>query len=106
MLNRTEMGQICADAGMPTKEESVEEMQRVLDGEKAPVERPVDRIRVSLMQFILDHWRTVRAQLTCPAKSGDPRSCFQCHDMQVVACVSDQPKDAKDKIIHGQEDPR
>lgn len=106
-LNRTELHQICEEANLSTRSDcSPVELQRVLDGEQEPRPNPMHRVRLSLMQFILDHWNTVRSQLSCPAKSGDPRSCFKCHDMQVVACVSDQPQPTQSKILHGTEETR
>ncbi len=49
----------------------------------------VDSWRHGLMNFLLDHWSVVESQLECPAKSGDPRSCFNCTDTTVLACVVD-----------------
>jgi len=51
-------------------------------------ERPVNKYRLRIMEFVLDHWEQVKPMLTCPARSGDSRACFNCTDVQVVECVS------------------
>lgn len=51
-------------------------------------EKPINKYRLRIMSFVLDHWEQVKPMLTCPAKSGDPRACFQCTDIQVVECVT------------------
>ena len=57
------------------------------DGPKLP-EKPINKYRLRIMTFVLDHWEQVKPMLTCPAKSGDPRACFGCTDVQVVECVT------------------
>ena len=60
----------------------------LLDGEASiDVANHMDDLRDALMGFLLLHWRRVQAQLSCPAKSGDPKSCFQCVDAQVIHCI-------------------
>ena len=54
-------------------------------------EHPFDSWRHGLMGFILDHWAVLEPQLTCPAKSGNPRECFGCVDTQVITCVIQNP---------------
>lgn len=58
--------------------------------EPAPIENPFDEWRDAIMRFLLDHWPVVASQLTCPAKSGDPKACYQCVDAQVLSCVVQQ----------------
>lgn len=48
---------------------------------------PIDDIRNRLMGFILKYWNRIQSQLTCPAKSGEPDSCYQCVDAQVLTCL-------------------
>jgi hypothetical protein len=50
-------------------------------------ENMFNRWRHGIMGFLLEYWSKVEAQLTCPARSKDPLSCFQCEDTQVVSCV-------------------
>jgi hypothetical protein len=61
------------------------------EAELPPCTHVVDSWRHGIMGFLLDHWQTVRSQLSCPAKSGDPRACFTCIDAQVIACVAGNP---------------
>lgn len=53
----------------------------------------MDSWRHGIMAFLLDHWEVVRSQLECPAKTGDPRSCFNCVDAQVVSCLVDNVRE-------------
>lgn len=57
------------------------------DGPTLP-EKQVNKYRLKIMTFVLDHWKQIKPMLTCPAKSGDPRACFNCTDTQVVECVT------------------
>lgn len=93
--NHTELYQICRRLGLriaPNTDK--EKMIAYLMGEEEPppCDHPVDSWRHGLMGFLLDHWQTVRSQLTCPAKSGDPRACFNCLDAQVITCIADNPE--------------
>jgi hypothetical protein len=90
--NRTELYQTCRHAGiacMPN--EPKEKLIAYLEGEAEPDSATVnefDRWRHGLMGFILEYWQKIESQLTCPARSKDPLSCFQCVDQQVVACLA------------------
>jgi hypothetical protein len=89
-FNYTELYQACRSAGIPAlPSEPREKLIRYLEGEEepAPNENMFNRWRHGLMGFILDYWPKLEAQLTCPARSKDPLSCFQCEDAQVVTCV-------------------
>jgi hypothetical protein len=88
--NRTELYQVARRQGLnvlPTT--TKEELVLLLLGEVAPPENAneIDLWRNALMAFILDNWATIRSQIDCPAKSGDPKSCYQCVDTQVLACL-------------------
>lgn len=97
--NETELYQICRKAGIPVAPTTTKEkMIAYLKGDEDPpnVENVFDGWRDAIMRFLLDHWTIVETQLTCPAKSGDPRSCYQCVDAQVISCVVQQnPHDQK-----------
>jgi hypothetical protein len=65
------------------------------DEEPEPIEEPdhpVHALRHGIMSFLLEHWRQLETQITCPAKSKDPRSCFGCIDTQVVTCLVQNPE--------------
>ena len=94
--NHTEVYQICrrlglaVDPAMPR-----DQMISFLTGDaEPPVEErnTVDSWRHGIMGFLLDNWEVVRAQLDCPAKSGDPRACFSCVDARVISCVATNPE--------------
>lgn len=54
-------------------------------------ERKVDKLRLKIMGYILDHWSQVNPLLSCPAKTKNPRACFRCTDVQVVECAFVNP---------------
>ncbi len=90
--NATELYQLCRKAKLAVlPSASKEEMAALLIGELEPIEEyhNIDSWRIALMQFVLDYWRKLETQITCPAKSRDPRACFQCTDAQVITCVVD-----------------
>jgi hypothetical protein len=99
--NHTELLQLCVRAGLQVPPATPKEMLiAYLTGEEAPPaeKNNVDTWRHGIMGFLLDHWAAVRPQLSCPAKSGDPRSCFNCEDPQVISCLVDNPDD--EHLIH------
>lgn len=93
--NHTELFQVCRRLGLPVAPSiDKETMIRLLLGEEEPNpewRNAMDSWRHGLMGFLLDNWNNVRSQLQCPAKSGDPRACFNCVDAQVVSCIVDNP---------------
>jgi len=87
--NRTELIQLCEKAGvgihpnMPT-----EDILLTFLGDKPEVENPMNIWRDAIMGFILANWERIRPQLRCPASSQDPKACYECSDMRVVACLT------------------
>jgi len=65
----------------------------IAEGEEVtlPV-REVDRVRLYIMEFILDHWTQVKPLLDCPAQTKAPRACFSCTDIQVAECALENKK--------------
>ena len=49
--------------------------------------RRVNKLRLKIMDFILDNWSQVEPLLSCPATTRSPRACYQCTDLQVVECT-------------------
>lgn len=91
--NNTELYQICRRLGFPVTPQTPR-AQRIawIMAEEEPKTKEMNEIdlwRDGLMRFLLDCWTTVEAQLTCPAKSGDPKACYQCVDAQVMFCIVD-----------------
>ena len=97
--NKTELLQILRRLGIAVPATvSKENLIQVLLGEEEADPAWVnvmDSWRHGIMGFLLDHWDVVRSQLTCPAKSGDPRACFNCVDAQVISCLTQNPGDEK-----------
>lgn len=90
--NRTELYQLCQQAGLkPLPRHTKDELLRLMVGELQidPSElHELDSWRHGLAGFVLDHWRVLQNQITCPLKSQDPLSCFGCLDAQVVTCLT------------------
>lgn len=95
--NETELLQILKRLGIAVPVGLPKEtLINVLLGEEEPDAawaNVMDSWRHGIMGFLLDHWEVVRSQLECPAKSGDPRSCFNCIDAQVISCITQNPGD-------------
>ena len=49
--------------------------------------------RHAITAFLLDHWKQIETQVTCPAKflkhpiNPNPKPCFGCTDAQVTTCL-------------------
>ncbi len=54
--------------------------------------RRIDKLRVKIMAYILEHWKQVKPLLTCPAITESPTACFTCTDMQVIECAMTNPQ--------------
>lgn len=92
-VNYTELQQLCTGAGLPVHPRmSFEDMVALLEGHLQPIEEnaPIDVWRDAIMAFVIDFWSKLHSQLTCPAKTKDPRACYGCIDQQVIACLVKQ----------------
>jgi len=49
--------------------------------------RRVNKLRLKIMEFILDNWKQVEPLLSCPARTREQRACYQCTDVQAVECA-------------------
>jgi hypothetical protein len=70
-------------------------MVALLEGaaeQEGEVDHPVDAWRDALMRFIEDYWVKIQSQITCPAKSREPKACYGCVDTQVYACLMKNPQ--------------
>jgi hypothetical protein len=95
-FNHTELYQMARRAGifvMPSA--TKEDLIKYLTGEAEPptAAHEIDQWRHGIMGFLLEHWRAMETQLTCPARTKDPRACFNCLDTQVVTCLVQNEKD-------------
>jgi hypothetical protein len=85
--NRTELYQLALDAGLSVPSTATrEEILAIYLGFKEPETNAMNKMRDDLMTFVIDHKGVLSSQLKCPAKSMDPRACYQCIDTQVVTC--------------------
>ena len=92
--NRTELYQLCQRVGVnPHPGQSREELIALFMGEheNEPHQNQIDSWRHGLAGFVLDHWKVLQNQVTCPLQSKDPMSCFGCLDAQVIACITSNP---------------
>ena len=92
-VNRTELYQLCKQAGIevPTGKTRGFYARALLIGRQASVQDPdslpINSWRVAISTFVKQHWRELQGLITCPIGSGDFRSCWDCLDTQVLACV-------------------
>lgn len=88
--NHTELYQACRQAGLgalPTDPKpKLIAMLEGVGGE--PITHPLDLWRDAIMAFVIDYWPKLQSQVTCPAKTRDPKACYGCIDQQVVACLT------------------
>ena len=93
--NHTELYQLCVRTGVTAHPAMPREMLMALLVAPGPgaIEHgnPLDSWRHGLAGFVLDHWKTLQNQVTCPMRSGHPRECFGCLDTQVVTCLIKNP---------------
>lgn len=64
-----------------------EKLEAILHGKEKAKPRHLDKVRLTIMQYILGNWKQVSPLLSCPARTQDPRACFTCTDIQVVECA-------------------
>lgn len=104
--NRTELIQACQEVGISVSPAaSREELTGLLTGSiVATNPSSMDAWRHGIMGFILDHWETLSTQLTCPAKTKDPRACFGCIDTQVVSCLNSNDRYINEIARHRREE--
>lgn len=55
-------------------------------------QRKINKVRLQIMDYVLDNWPRVSPLLSCPAKSKSPRACFECVDVQVAECALTNPQ--------------
>ncbi len=60
----------------------------IIVGESVPLPtRQINKVRLRVMDYVIEHWTQLKPLLSCPARTKDPRACFQCTDVQVVECA-------------------
>lgn len=76
-----------------------ETLYRIALGDEIELpERKVDRVRLTVMQFVDAHWKQVEPLVQgCPAKTRSLRACFQCTDVQAIECAISNPIVFKDR---------
>ncbi len=103
-LNRTELYQLCRQAGLTVEPgASREKMVQLLEGTETAVlaedQHSINRYRLALIGFVSANWERIQTQITCPMKElpTNPKPCFGCTDTRVLACMVDNRANA-DKI--------
>ncbi len=104
--NRTELIQACQEVGISVSPAaSREELTGLLTGSIVAADpSSLDAWRHGIMGFVLDHWETLSTQLTCPARTKDPRACFGCIDTQVVSCLNSNDRYINEIARHRKEE--
>ncbi len=105
--NHTELYQLCRQKGLSVNPSMLRTtlIETFLEGQGPPTKNTFDSWRHGLTGFVFDHWQKMQPQLTCPIRSGDPRSCWGCLDAQVIACIEDNPKYEPLIQLHRKDDP-
>lgn len=88
--NETELYQIASASGLSVAPSmSKGHLIACIVGEELPPKEAheFDEWRLAIMGFVIEHRKRLEVQLRCPAKSMDPRACFQCVDHQVSSCL-------------------
>jgi len=63
-------------------------LESIVRGEDVALpERNIDIWRATIFTFVDQHWVQCAPLLSCPLKTRDPKSCFQCPDVQVAECT-------------------
>lgn len=89
-LNRSELATIAQELDAEAHRFlSRDILIRVIEGEQPPLpERTINKRRLQVMNYVNENWDQVMYQVSCPAKSRDPRACFNCCDVQAIECIS------------------
>lgn len=92
--NHTELYQLCKKAGLDVSPGMTREtLGQLLEGSLSLKDATtIDAWRDAIMAFINDFWPKLQSQITCPARSRDPKACYGCLDTQVVACLTKNPR--------------
>lgn len=54
-------------------------------------QRPINKRRLQVMNYLNKHWEQVSYQISCPAKTRSAWACFQCCDLQSADCILSNP---------------
>ena len=97
---------MCTRAGMvvlPTtpKENLINYLTGAEESDINEDDHPIHSWRNAFINFLLDQWKKMATQITCPAKTlkdpinPNPRPCFGCTDIQVITCLVQNHKAEK-----------
>jgi hypothetical protein len=98
-FNYTELHQMCIRAGLAVLPTTPRDMLiAYLEGTEEPEDidendNVLNSWRNAFIAFLLDQWKKMATQITCPAKAlkdpinPNPRPCFGCTDVQVITCL-------------------
>lgn len=94
VLNLTELTTIAKEVNpSASRHLPVEALIAIIEGVEIELpERFLDKKRLKVLRYIDEKWESVRYQISCPAKTRDPRACFTCSDMQITCCILDNKK--------------
>lgn len=93
-MNMTELTQMAFQVN-PNVHRSLprETLCRVVQGEEIVFpRRNIDGWRRAIFEFVDTNWRQVSPLVTCPMKARQPEACFQCLDIQVAECATENQR--------------
>lgn len=59
---------------------------------------PIDNLRDGIMAFVTDYQADVQSQLTCPARTLDPKACYGCVDAKPLLCLLSERAEVQELI--------
>lgn len=97
LLNQSELAAIAKELDpSASRQLSRDLLIGIIEGTVALLpERTIDKKRLKIMLYVNTNWDQVMYQVSCPAKSRDPRACFQCCDVQAADCITLNPDKIK-----------
>jgi hypothetical protein len=98
--NHTELMQVCRNARIPFSPGwSRAQLLAAICGEEfSDSHNPIDNLRDGIMAFVIDYQADVKSQLTCPARTLEPRACYGCVDAKPLLCLLSERAEVQNLI--------
>ncbi len=98
--NHTELMQICRNARVPFSPgwTRAQLLAAICGEEFSDSHNPIDNLRDGIMAFVIDYQADVKSQLTCPARTLEPRACYGCVDAKPLLCLLSERAEVQNLI--------
>lgn len=98
--NHTELMQICRNARIPFSPgwPRAHLIAAICGEEFSESHNPIDNLRDGIMAFVIDYQADVKSQLTCPARTLEPRACYGCVDAKPLLCLLSERAEVQNLI--------